>query len=117
MRGKSADGTPRLGGFRQDKWGADLQALDGQPGVLGINACNGSTAAEHVRKAGLDEKVRDWLFHKNRFEVWAWDLRGAANLKRWRLRRIALRLDPSGEIYAEPVSDSVETPPGLPLGF
>ena len=107
---------PPSGRLPAGQVGADLQALDWLPGVLGINACNGSTAAEHVRKASEDEKVALWLRAHNRFEVWAWDLRGPATLKRWRLRRIALKLDPNGEIYSEPVEDSEDSPPALP-GF
>lgn len=62
---------------RQDFLGIiDILALDGQPGLLGIQACSMSDRKEHMRNYLQDgeklEALLDWLGHKNRFELWAW---------------------------------------------
>jgi hypothetical protein len=61
--------------IRQDLYGfLDLVALDGEPGLLGIQATSSSNAASRVRKIlELESDApRRWLEAGNRIEVWGW---------------------------------------------
>lgn len=50
----------------------DVLALDGLPGVLGIQACWQSDQAAHRAKALANANLRPWLAAGNRFELWSW---------------------------------------------
>ena len=50
----------------------DIVALDGQPGVIGIQACTGGDLTKRLKKALEQHHLRDWLQAGNRFEVWGW---------------------------------------------
>lgn len=61
--------------IRQDLFGfLDLVALDGEPGLLGIQATSSSNAAARVRKIQdlESDAPRRWLEAGNRIEVWGW---------------------------------------------
>jgi hypothetical protein len=76
----------------------DLVSLDGQPGVLAIQACadNGGAVAERVRKIEAAPICGPWLRAGNRIEVWGWGKRGAAGKRKvWTLRVIAISLSPA----------------------
>lgn len=93
-------GEPRRGGVRQDLFGCiDLVALDGLPGVLGIQACAASSAAARMAKALCEcDALMEWLRVGNRFEVWGWAKRGPAGKRKlWTVRRVAL--NHAGEQY------------------
>lgn len=65
----------------------DLVALDGEPGVLGIQATTGDHAAARVAKLLESEHLAPWLEAGNRAQVWSWSLRGArGKRKTWTLR-------------------------------
>ncbi len=65
---------------RKDLFGCiDLVALDGKPGVLGIQATSGSNASARLKKIHGEcwPAVERWLQAGNRLEVWGWrKLRG-----------------------------------------
>lgn len=63
----------RVGGVRRDLFGCiDIVALDGQPGLLGIQACSASSVSSRVKKAQNVPAIRAWIAAGNRFEVWGW---------------------------------------------
>lgn len=60
-------------GVRKDLFGCvDIVALDGQMGVLGIQACAGASIAARVTKAMAEPLLTAWLAAGNRFQVWGW---------------------------------------------
>jgi hypothetical protein len=73
----------------------DLVALDGQPGVLGIQATSTGNAPARVTKI-LEEctdAAIDWLASGNRIEVFGWGLRGARGKRKlWTLKRYIIEL-------------------------
>ena len=73
---------------RMDLFGCiDLVALDGQPGVLGIQATSGSNHSSRVAKALDEPRLQEWLSAGNRFAVWSWAKRGPrGGRKLWTLR-------------------------------
>lgn len=91
-------------GTRKDLFGCiDLVALDGNPGVLGIQACSDGDLMTRARKAQEQPHLRDWLLAGNRFEVWGWKKRPhkrkdgtKSDVERWacRVYRITLAVNP-----------------------
>jgi hypothetical protein len=73
---------------RVDLFGAiDLVALDGLPGVLGIQACSGGDAATRMAKARALPEIAAWVGAGNRFEVWAWRKVGPRGKRKlWEVR-------------------------------
>jgi len=48
-------------------------------GVLAVQGCGATGLAEHIRKVtegAVGEALKIWLLAGNRFEVWAWGMRG-----------------------------------------
>jgi hypothetical protein len=101
-------GVPGGHGKRRDLfWGVDVCALDGLPGVLGIQVCGESGVSSHRKK--FRELVRDWngygaeglmsdqphplvswLRSGNRLAVWSWRQRPKQPGGRWELREFPL---------------------------
>ena len=73
---------------RLDLFGCiDIVALDGQPGVLGIQATSGGNHSSRVSKALEEPRLQEWLRAGNRFAVWSWSKKGPAGTrKKWTLR-------------------------------
>lgn len=74
----------------------DLIALDGQPGVLGIQATSGSNGAARVKKIQTEcrEAAERWLLAGNRLEVWAWrKLKGPGKRIHWGVRVTQVTLE------------------------
>ena len=79
----------------------DLVALDGHPGLLGIQATTTGNAPSRVTKI-LDECTEaaiDWLQAGNRIVVWGFALRrfklkngGYGKAKRWKLKEYVILL-------------------------
>jgi hypothetical protein len=77
---------------RKDLFGCiDLVALDGRPGVLGIQATSRSNVSARVRKIREEcwPAAEAWLRAGNRLEVWGWGKLKAG----WALRVVAVELD------------------------
>lgn len=61
--------------IKKDLFGfIDLVALDGEPGLLGIQATSGSNAAARVHKITREctAAAERWLRAGNRIQVWGW---------------------------------------------
>lgn len=79
--------------------GIDLVALDGQPGLLGIQATSASNAGARVEKLSQLDTMRTWLRAGNRLEVWGWSKRGKAQKRKlWTVRRLRASLDADGDL-------------------
>lgn len=63
----------------------DIVALDGNPGLLAIQATTAANAASRIAKIMTAELARTWLLARNRIEVHGW--RKAANTGRWQVNR------------------------------
>lgn len=97
--------------IRQDLFGCiDLLVLHG--GILGVQACAGSSHSARTKKALAEPRLKTWLLSGGRFEVWSWAKRGPrGQVKRWTLRRTSVELDRDGDALL-----TVELPdPLLPL--
>lgn len=79
--------------IRQDLFGCiDLLVLHG--GILGVQACAGSSHSARTKKALAEPRLKTWLLSGGRFEVWSWAKRGPRKqVKRWTLRRTSVELD------------------------
>ncbi len=79
--------------IRQDLFGCiDLLVLHG--GILGVQACAGSSHSARMKKALAEPRLKVWLLSGGRFEVWSWAKRGPrGQVKRWTLRRTSVELD------------------------
>lgn len=76
--------------IRRDLFGCiDIVAvIPGEPGCLGIQCTTASNAAARINKASAEPRLAVWLAAGNRFEVWAWGLRGARGARKlWSLTR------------------------------
>jgi hypothetical protein len=96
----------RLGGgcfITRDLFQAfDVLALDTSAGCLGIQVTSGSNAASRVAKLLANGTVRLWLGKGLRAEVWSYAKQGQrGKAKRWRLRRVEIVLDASGQMVAK----------------
>jgi len=82
--------------IRQDLFGCiDLLVLHG--GILGVQACAGSSHSARTKKALAEPRLKTWLLSGGRFEVWSWAKRGPrGKAKRWTLRRTAVELGTDG---------------------
>lgn len=61
------------GGIRRDMGGfADLVLWSPGIGVLAVQACSGSTLAEHRTKLLAEPRLRSWLNSGGRCSIWAW---------------------------------------------
>jgi hypothetical protein len=82
---------------RIDLFGAiDLVVLDGQPGVLGIQATTSPHVSDRVTKMREEcrEAMQDWLAAGNRLEVWGYAQRGAKGKRKlWTLRVVIVTLE------------------------
>ncbi len=68
----------------------DIVALT-PDGILGIQACAGSSHATRRTKALAEPRLSAWLGAGARFEVWSWAKRGdAGKRKLWTLRAEAV---------------------------
>jgi hypothetical protein len=89
---------------RHDAFGfLDILILDGQHGVLGVQATSGSNVAARQRKIQMVAATRDWLRAAARLEVWGWRKlreRGKRSREapRWTLRRVAGTLAPTARL-------------------
>lgn len=81
--------------IRQDLFGCiDVLAVHADHGVLGVQACAGSSAAARAGKAQLEPRLEVFLAAGGRFEVWAWAKRGARGKRKvWSVRRLRAQLD------------------------
>lgn len=81
---------------RVDLYGwIDIVALDGKPGVLGVQATSASNLSSRVQKicGECAEAAEEWLRAGNRAEVWAWSKKGPAGKRKvWVLRRHVIEL-------------------------
>lgn len=60
-------------GIRKDLFGfIDVECLDDEDGVLGIQCCAASGAAAHRTKALALDELYEWLKRGNRFEIHGW---------------------------------------------
>lgn len=76
---------------RVDLFGCiDIVALDGLPGVLGVQVTDSSNVSKRVAKAKEEERIARWLMAGNRFEVWGYAKRKPRGAKRpiWTLRTV-----------------------------
>lgn len=74
----------------------DILAMNGTPGLLGIQACITGDILKRVRKAEHEcgDKLLLWLKSGNRFEVWGWAKRGErGKAKYFERRRIRFVID------------------------
>jgi hypothetical protein len=72
----------------------DLVAVKPGIGIIGIQACAGSSHAARRTKALAEPRLREWLESGGRFEVWSWAKQGPrGKVKRWTLRREEIKLD------------------------
>lgn len=74
----------------------DLVALDGKPGVLGIQATSTGNIPSRVKKILTEcrEAARDWLEAGNRLEVWGYAKRGPAGKRKlWTLKTREVTLE------------------------
>jgi hypothetical protein len=73
---------------RKDLFGCiDILALDGEMGVLGIQACAAGDISTRTKKALDQPHIRRFLELGNRFEVWGWKQKKKG--ARWRrVRRV-----------------------------
>lgn len=55
-------------------------------GILGIQACAGSSHAARLAKALAEPRLVRWLTAGARFAVWSWARRGRGKRKQWALR-------------------------------
>ena len=89
-------------GKKNDLFGfIDLVALDGQPGLLGIQATSTPNMSSREKKIRIDcaELAHAWLMAGNRLEVWGWGKRvhykkdgSKSKVKRWALKTTKVRL-------------------------
>lgn len=77
-------------GRRIDLFGfIDIVALDGEPGLIGIQATSTGNAPARVKKIREEcwEAASDWLAAGNRVVVWGWSKRGLKGKRKlWRLK-------------------------------
>lgn len=73
--------------IRQDLFGCiDILAIT-PTGIMGIQACAGSSHAARKTKALAEPRLNAWLGAGCVFEVWSWSKRGArGKRKTWALR-------------------------------
>lgn len=78
---------------RQDLFGViDILAIT-PDGILGIQACAGSSHAARADKCRAEPRVSAWLSAGARLAVWSWSKRGKrAERKLWALREEAISL-------------------------
>lgn len=82
----------------------DILAARPGIGVLGIQACAGSSHAARRTKAAAEPLLRAWLESGARFEVWSWAKRGARGARKlWTLRREELRIE---DLTAPPMEEA-----------
>ena len=77
--------------IRQDLFGCiDIVALTPE-GILGIQACAGSSHAARMTKALGEERMHRWRIAGGKFQVWSWSKRGARGKRKvWTLREEAV---------------------------
>ena len=91
---------------RSDMFGGiDLVVMDGQQGLLGIQATSGSNVAARAHKLSALDTMAEWLAKGLRLEVWGWRRLAAyrkdgtrAKRDRWAVRIMRASLDDAGEI-------------------
>ncbi len=91
---------------RKDLFGfLDLVALDGQPGVLGIQVTSGSNVSARVKKIGTEcrDAAERWLRAGNRIEVHGW--RKIGRPTRWAARTVQVTLESLEALDAGPRVD------------
>lgn len=89
----------------------DILAMRKGIGVLGVQATAGSNHSARVLKSIAEPRLRLWLELGNRFEVWSYNLRGAAGTrKKYELRRQEITL---ADLPMEPNDSSPR--PALPI--
>ncbi len=76
--------------IKRDLFGCiDIIALDGEPGVLGIQATSGANGASRVTKIREQcwDVASEWLKAGNRLAVWSWAKRGKVGARKvWTVR-------------------------------
>jgi len=76
--------------IRQDLFGfIDIVALDGLPGLLGVQTTSGSNVSARIKKAQDSPNLALWLKAGNRFHVHGWRKAGARGKRKiWELRLV-----------------------------
>lgn len=79
---------------RVDLFGViDIVAVHDDCGIVGIQACAGSSHAARRTKAMETDGIRRWLSAGGRFEVWSWAKQGPRGKRKvWTVRREELVL-------------------------
>ena len=74
--------------LRSDLFGVmDMVALDGKPGVLGIQTTTTDNMSSRVAKITASDDAKAWLRAGNRIAVWGWAKRGAVGKRKvWTLK-------------------------------
>ena len=88
----------------------DIVALDGHPGLLGIQATTTSNAPARVTKIleECTEAALEWLAAGNRVEVWGWAKRGLKDKRKlWTLKRYSVEIV-DGKLHAEAIVEEEE---------
>ncbi len=88
---------------RHDLFGCvDVVALDGEPGILGIQTTSTGNMSKRVAKC-LEVIPREWLRAGNRLQVWGWSQRvhylksgKKAKRKRWTVKVTSVKLKSGG---------------------
>jgi hypothetical protein len=63
-------------------------------GIIGIQACAGSSHATRRAKACAEPRLKTWVESGGRFEVWSWSKRGERGKRKlWTLRRDEVVVD------------------------
>jgi hypothetical protein len=95
--------------IKRDLFGCiDIIALDGKPGVLGIQATTGGTGGMIARRTQkihgeCYEAAYEWLGAGNRLEVWGWAKQGArGKRKAWVLRVVQIERPPAATLHSLP---------------
>lgn len=104
--------THPAGGVRIDFLGCiDLLAVfPPAQGILGVQACAGSSHAARRTKALEEPRLAAWLEAGGRFEVWSWAKRGARGKRKlWTLRAEPITLEDIARHVPvlRPLSDSI----------
>lgn len=77
----------------------DIVAMKPGIGILGVQACAGSSHAARRTKALAEPKLRTWLESGARFEIWSYAKQGdRGKAKRWTLRRQEITLQDLGTV-------------------
>lgn len=90
-RGWTAQVVERFNSFskkRIDLFGCIDIVVITPSGILGVQACAGSSHADRRAKVLNEERVAEWVAAGGRFEIWSWSKKASG---RWELRSEDMR--------------------------